>query len=392
MAIYRTGNTVFIEYDGSDGYDWATAFNWQDVVDASDTNGWGMTYQNHVYFIPFAIRLMEGTYFRLYIADESITLVFTGSSPDSGNSYWYRSDYGSFSRIGYTTDHRYLGVVRMLADEDAVPQLNRRVAFWGNVLMKNTIVERGHYGYMNGDSESLLATAENCYFLRFWFGMSTGDYTSLENVIKNGGYYGFQTSGTYSVDNVTLVNSWIAVLWSGGSGTWRNLKIQDNRGPSETYIRAGNGDKLATFLDCQIDKTKMNFYNSGSGSNMVEQELKTTFSIFVRDGDDNVVQGATVNVYGQDDTLLFTDITDVNGEISEESVRYYYKWRQVASGATVDEGTTDYEPLRVEVSKSGFDTITVNEIYIDPGVKTTMRQTLLATEPEPLKFKKLIVD
>lgn len=390
MAITKSGTTVSVEYDGSNGYDWNTAYSWASIVAASDAGGWGMTYQNNTYFIPFSVHILPDTYFKLYQGDTPLVLIFTCPTPD--DVYWYRSWGGSHSRIGWDGGYNDVWSVYMSADPDIVPAVSRRAAFWGEVDMINTIIQHAYYGYVNGDSDSLLATVKNCYFLNCWFGMYTGNYTALENVVKTGGFYGFQTAGTYSVDNVTIARSNISLLWSGGSGTWRNLKIQDNNSTYETYVRCGVGDRLATFVDCQLTKAGLGFYNSGSGSNLVEQELKTTFSIFVNDEDGNGLNTVSVKLYGQDDTLLLDSATDVNGELLDQETRYYYKWRQVSGGATVDEGSTDYEPLKLVLSKSGYNTLTVHDINVESGVKTTMRQTLVATEPEPLRITGLKVD
>ena len=389
MAITKTGTTVNVEFDGTKGYDWNTAYSWADVVAASDVGGWGMTYQNNTYFIPFSVHILSGTYFKLYQSNVPLTLVFTCPLPDS--VYWYASFAGSHSLIGIDLDYDDVWTVYMMADPLVVPSGNRRAYFGGECTMVNSVIQHAYYGYFYGESESLLSIARNCYWLNCHFGMATNNYSVLENVYKNGGHYGFQTGGTYSVDNVTILRSYNALLWSGGTGTWRNVKMRYT-GNYNTMVRAGNGDKLCTFVDCEIDKTKMVFYNSGTGANMVEQELKTTFSIFVKDEDGNDLDAVSVVVYGQDDTILFSDVTDLNGEILDEEIRYYYKWRQVASGATVDEGESDYEPLKIVLSKSGYDTISVYDINIDPGNKTIVRQTLVATEPEPLRLTGLKVD
>ncbi len=390
MAITKSGTRVTLTADGSDGYDWAHPYTMADILAASDAGGWGMTKQNNVYFIPFSIYNTANTYWTIR-EDNCITLIFTCTVPD--DVYYINTPVDSHTRIGLDTGYNDIWTVRIIGDIDSIPSNNRRCYFAGDVEMVNTLWEQAYYGYFYGQS-GFLSTARNCMFANCWFGVATGDYTILENVIKTGGYYGFQSAGTYSVDNVLIANSNNAILWSGDSGVWSNVKIQ-NCDNNHTMIRAGNGDKLATFIDCQIDKNKMTFYNSGSFTCLAEQELKTTFSIFVYDENETVLNNATVSVYGQDDTLLFTDVTDINGEIGNETIRYYYKWRQMAGGSQIDEGTTDYEPLKVVVSKSGYYSTIVPDIYITPGEKTTMRSVVRSIpppEPEPLRITGLKVD
>jgi hypothetical protein len=373
MTITKSGTRVTLTADGSDGYDWTTAYDMDDILAASDVGGWGMTKVYDTYFVPFTIWIDADTYFNMYLIARTLTVVFTGAVRDDVYSYY--SDLNSHTRIGRDLDFNDQYCVHWKNDPE-VPSGNRRTYFGGDVTIANLSLQLSHYTYVVGNATNQ-AVCKNTTFNNLNFGLNVNDYSELYNVQVNVATYGFWVGGNPIMQDCKIINASIGMLASNPYQRAEGLKVY-NTESWDTYLRAAAGDKQLELVDCEMEKSKLYFYNSGTTESLSEQWLITTMTLNITDANKNIIPEADVLVLSAAGETLFSGQTDVNGKIDGQEVKYFYKWRIADSTGTLDEGETDYEPLSIHISKDGYDPVSLNEVYVTKGVPTVMNATLLA--------------
>lgn len=377
MPITKSGTRISVIYQAGDpkGNSFSNPYTLADVYAASVAGSWSppVTVKNNIYDVPYSLYI-EGatTYFRMS-SNVYDGLTLSATAP---------TDVYQF----YCTGRLYIGNAFSSTGADGfgstiicttlVPINNRRMYISGYCLIRNSTINLFQYVYIYGLNSTDRAILRECLINYFQFGVATNNYSDFENVLINGGYYGAQLTGSYKLDNVTIVNHYVGILVPGAATfTSRNV-ILKNITLYDVYLRVGVGNTTSIFVDSIIDETKLSFYTSGSTNSLVTHQLKTTLKGTVRDSAGNLIDGANVKVYGVEGTLLL-DTNTVLGIIAESEILYYTKFQRMVGGVVTETGSTDYLPYRIVISKSGyFDTI-LPAVDVTPGVKTIRDITLL---------------
>lgn len=203
----------------------------------------------------------------------------------------------------------------------------------------------------------------------------------LENMNYNNG-----TVGTTTIDNLSMIitrsgvsTQYVVNHVTANIAKIKNLTILDSPyhmvlanifyGTSGLEIR---NVKFPTGY--VLDTSKFLFYNDGAFT-----KIFSTFNLHLKDENGDPMNGATVNLYCEDDHSL--DIlgltTDIDGNIAEQDLLYRYFLR--ISGSVVDQGITD--TWKLEVTKSGYSKITEIETINGLAVIRELGMTPIDTTP-----------
>ena len=386
MGITKSGTRVTCTVDGSKGYSVASAFTMNDIFDESEANGWGMiknivglSQLLYVFYVPFSIYIDDDTYFIMYQYGKQLAIFFNCEVPDDYYPFFSRNK--SHVLIGREGSGSNQDPVMISVVGVANSTSYRRMWFAGDIKICNLHLFGSNYTYLLGSAaDNAQAIMKNSFLHDLNFALQFNDSAEMYNVQRNKGTYGFWANtieGTAIMEDCVIVYCYYGILCQGYYNRAKGIKIINSE-YGDTYMRCGNGgDKVSEWVDCTIDKAKIGWYNSGSTPNTLnEQFLISTTTFHIKDVNNDPVSGASVKVYSAQDTLLFEGITDENGEIIEEEIKYYYAWRIASGAVTDDEGSTDYEPLRIVISKSPFRDTEINDIYIVSGQPTVIYATL----------------
>lgn len=251
--------------------------------------------------------------------------------------------------------------------------LHRRYYLSGNVIVANTTFIYWWYAYIFGSSTSD-AYIYDSMFNHTQFGVATNEYTNIDGFYAIGGYYGSAISDFKTGNNINISDSSIAMIVQGlGEKTLKGVVV--NRSNTyDTFLKiGGTTHRLYNFVDCKVNKEKIAFWGSvTTGSWLSRQTLKSTFN-FKTD------INATINVYNNVDKLVYSGLTDINGEVTSE-ISYYIKEIN-GEGTDYVEIIEDYEPFKVIISKPNYETTTIEDVYVVAGQPTIIRETLKKQVP-----------
>lgn len=370
MAITKSGTRVTLTAEAGVADSWTTAYDMDDILAASDAGGWGMSRVFDTYFIPFSIYVESETYFTCYLISSCIKIEFTGAVRDDVYSYY--SSTTSHTRIGRDLDYNDQYAVHW-SNNPEVPSGNRRTYFGGDAMIANMALNLSHYTYLYG-SAGYQAVMKNSYLNDLNFAIVANNYAEMYNVQRNEGTYGFWTGGDTTVyDDCLIVNANIGVLASNPVMRFKGLRIYNTQS-YDTYLRAFAGDKVLDLVDCEVTKSKLYFYNSGTNNDCIaEHFLWTTTTVYVKDENGDPMENADVTITAPDDTVLLTAQTNAQGMIDPVEVKYYYKARRANPDTSYDDIIVDYEPMKVTVSKAGYLDGTLSDVYVNAGQETILR-------------------
>jgi len=105
---------------------------------------------------------------------------------------------------------------------------------------------------------------------------------------------------------------------------------------------------------------------------------KISYNINVVDAGGNALNGATVKMYDKDNTLLFTETTDANGNIAEQEIT-----RELVSLVVLVVTTDPKSPFKIVVSKAGYKTY---EEYVSYDESEAVKKTI------PMEYIKTNID
>lgn len=380
MPITLTGTRITVQYEAGDskGYSLANPYSFDDIVEASNLGGWipAVTKRENYFNIPYSVYVLGiDTYFR----DIGNPVNIINFSPIAPNDYYNFYTLDAHIRFGIidTTNK-----VTMLINGTTAS--GGRLYLKGDVILLNTELHEFNYSYLYGD-DNYIAYIENAHLVNLAFGLASNERTAFKDVLIIGGSYSMQANGFYSVENLLLkgCNNCAILMQSSTNGVLPSIKIKTNAS-RHTMLRTGTSpiDKTAIFLDCEIDANKMTFYVSGSLRTLSndKQFLQTTTNFIIKDALGVGISGAQITVLGSDNTILLNNSTDEDGLLTD--IVTYFMIEQILDNLIVlDTIKHFYEPLKIIVSKSGFDDLEIQSVYITSGVKTVIRGTLKETIP-----------
>lgn len=380
MPITLDGNQIILTHDEGEsvGSSFSNPYTMSHLV--SESQNWDVPIQQieEVFIIPYSIFVKDGAYFAVYHSIYNIVMNFISSL--TTYNYQLRCSDGGHLRLGLDDDGYKVRTVTVMIDNN-VPTNYRKIYLRGDVTIFNTVFYKFYYGYIYGD-EGALAYVENTSAYNTKYGFSFNAYTDIKNCNFIGGFYGLQLGAANTSENVLIDRHMNGLLVTGSYVRMNKVKISRCEA-NDTYVRFGNSsNRVAEFVDSQIEKDRMNFYTSGTNSTAFsEQKLISTFSLQLKDADGNVIENANMCIFNKFSEKLFEAYTDQNGEIPEAYVEYYSKYRKLLPDGTIEDVEKDHEPLRVEVSKVGYEVSITDGVFIIPGVPTVFRMVINLITP-----------
>lgn len=164
----------------------------------------------------------------------------------------------------------------------------------------------------------------------------TNSPSDINDVHCNAGYYGIYAAHTgkeITVRNISSTNNTIDIAAGGSSGS--NINVIDPVNSIQTVQITGVEDAW------------------------IKEQY--TVNINVKKADGTNLAGVNVKCFDKDDNEAFSVNTDANGDIAEQTVTYK-KWEGT------DETLTEYTPHKFVVSKTGYETLEIENYTVDRPV------------------------
>jgi len=222
---------------------------------------------------------------------------------------------------------------------------------------------------------------------------------------------------TSSVNIKNLTISRYDVAFNLGPGTYTNVRAlygsrlfqtttssvincrglyTDTNSTSVVYLIGANAQ--VTLIDTVYKNSLLARAASDSTGSWIKDQFSFNLTVY-EDGGNTAINGASIKMYDNTDTLLVDTTTDSNGEITEQYITRIYA---TCTGTTIT--STSMLPIKMVVSGSGYETY---EEYLNPSDSSAIvksislkpivpiRQTLdgellLANQPETGSSAKLL--
>ena len=303
-----------------------------------------------------------------YFADQEKTIIFTSDVV---------LDY--HERAIYVTRHAYFWIGE--GDEDT------RTGHRGCVFDGRDMTLNSWCGFIDADSESDVRLY-GCVFLAERYASLIAIINLRGNIARvwscfiEGGGTGVYPTDNLDMNDVEIIDcsfgigygyqpaypfTNIVVMYSGSAGVYfyadQAYNLFNTRfAKNHTTIHTWDLRTTARLTDCEADVWSIDWGGSPTADAKVERAY--TFKVKVTDKDGNPIDGALVELYDKNGNLVFRELTNANGEISEHSI--------VSITYTPTE-TIDNNPYTVKISKDGYTPLEV-QITIDRTMKNLVWQ------------------
>jgi len=351
------------------GFSESSPCTFEDIYNASVTNGWGIVDKigDYTYIIRAKIVIGDGstwTYFKdtlkVVIFTSDVELDYHEAIFDVlRHAYFWLGEVDEDTRTGHSG---CIIITRDVVFNSYAFTIHNRaeaeIKLGGTVIYSEPEYELQHNLWLDDGSINKIYC---CRVIGGASGIKMTKYLDVNEVTvqdaNRGWNYGTTTEWTISNVTVEYCNTGLYV-YDGWSVTVSNSRFAKN------YYTIGTGDLATTVRlnDCWADEWKIQW--SGSPSEDAKVERAYTFKVKVTDKDGNAIQNALVELYDKNGNLVFSELTDSNGETSEHSI--------VSITYTSTE-TIDNNPYTVKITKSGYTPLEA-EITIDRTMKNLVWQ------------------
>jgi len=351
------------------GFSEASPCTFEDIYNASVTNGWGVVdkVDTNTYVFKAKLKIGDGSTWT-YFADKMKTIIFTSdveldyaekAIEVTRHGYFWIGEGDEATRSGHsgcTFDGRDMTLnswcALLYSDTES------DVRLYGSVLIAERYASLIAMTNLNGD----VARIWNCFICGGGTGIYPRPNVDVNNVVViDCGYgigYGYQPA--YPFTNLT-------VMYCNSSGVyWYADQVYNlyNTRFAKNHYTIWTHDLKATarLTDCEADVWSIGW--GGSPTEDAKIERAYTFKVKVTDKNGNPIENALVELYDKDGNLVFAELTDANGEISEHSI--------VSITYTPTE-TIDNNPYTVKITKEGYTPLEA-KITIDRTMKNLVWQ------------------
>ena len=297
----------------------ATPFSFEDVYQASESNGWGVVekIKEAQYYVK--AHLVLGDYETpTYFAHENFSAQI--GTPDEPRDFTVRIANVRFVK-GKLVCH------------------NSGVLSWrGNFEFKHMVVIRTTKAYVGSSMDSTFNFTD-CYFSGAKLYPAGYSTMNLERCWFNCPF----DVGAGSVIN--WVNSLLdnATMYLAGNQYFYNLEVTNPR-PIVFDLAYPNTKLYLRDSWFELSRLKHRYDND-------ETYVQWSFHIRVTDKEGNPVSGADVYLYNNKDELVFHEVTDINGEIP---LKYVTQYKITGQGVGEELNVEDFNPHRLVVEKFGY--------------------------------------
>jgi len=334
----------------------------EDLYQADVTNGWGVIDKMgpHTYRVNCYLKGHTG----LYWYDEDVSIAFCdGMSPGSSSNYQFGKISGDLTDRGANLRFENTWLCSI-----TFPTLNA----YRSTFTFSYHISSGDIGltYIRFDAGLI----QDCHVVKLrYFQPNSLANCKLKNVIMSGYDVGFG-AGKAVFENVRALS---------GSRLYQLVGTQNTRG--EGLYCAGS---VVFAISCS---GYLELVNSYYGSYMATGDCtgfrlydNITYNVNVVDNNGDALNNATVKMYDKDDTLLFTETTDANGDITEQEFS-----RELTTMVVLVRTIDPKSPFKIVVSKPGYKTYEEYVSYDESvGVsKTVALENRTWNYSQPLSWK-----
>ena len=351
------------------GFSESSPCTFEDIYNASVNNGWGVVdkVDTNTYVFKAKLQIGDGSTWT-YFVDKEKTVIFTSDVVIDyheaiilvkRHAYFWIGEGDEETRTGHrgcifdvreTVFNSWAFVIHNESEGD--------VRLYGVTIINKSFAEYSHNLWLEGSVN------------RVWSCQVKGGLSGIyptENLDVNeflvqdcsqGWIYGYNP--IYPITNVIIEYNGNGVYYYADQVyNLRNARFMKNNTTINTYdLKAP-----ARLTDCEADVWSINWGGSPD-PDKAKIERAYTFKVKVTDKDGNPIDGALVELYDKNGNLVFRELTDENGEISEHSV--------VSITYTPTE-TIDNNPYTVKITKEGYTPLEV-KITIDRTMKNLVWQ------------------
>ena len=351
------------------GFSESSPCTFEDIYNESVTNGWGVVDKVGVNTYVFKAKLQIGdgetwTYFKdtlkVVIFTSDVVLDYHEAVFDVlRHAYFWLGEVDEDTRTGHsgciiiTRDvvfNNYAFIIHNRAGGE--------IKLGGTVIFSEPERELQHNLWLEDGSINKIYC---CRVIGGASGIRMTKYLDVNEVVIQDASRGWN----YGTTTEWLITNVIVEYCGTGLFAYSNLAVTvSNSRFAKNYYTIGTIDLDATvrLIDCWADKWRIQW--GGSPTENAKIERAYTFKVKVTDKDGNPIQNALVELYDKNGNLVFAELTDANGEISEHSV--------VSITYTPTE-TIDNNPYTVKITKNGYTPLEV-EITIDRTMKNLVWQ------------------
>ncbi|MDL1957030.1 MAG: carboxypeptidase-like regulatory domain-containing protein [Candidatus Desulfofervidus auxilii] len=353
------------------GFSEAFPCTFEDIYNASVTNGWGVVDKPTDNSYVFEAKLVIGDSSTwTYFADKLKTVMFKDIEPDwnrgaieiTRHAYFWIGEGDEATRTGYdgciflwelALNDRWVMFIYGLNESD--------VRLYGSIIQTNYGTVLGQDRPEGVHLKGTIARVWSCYLQHIYVGFLPESTTDANDVhIIGCPWVGMYPQATPQYLNLIFVEHCDTAVyyWAGWKADIFNGVFLKNNRMVEWY----NADTIQRLTDCESDN--WNIIWSGTPTANAKLERAYTLKIKVTDKDGNSIQNALVELYDKNSNLVFAELTNSNGETSEHSI--------VSITYTPTE-TIDNNPYTVKITKDGYTTLEV-QITIDRTMKNLVWQ------------------
>ena len=331
------------------GFTEASPCTFEDIYNASVINGWGVVNKptDDSYVTKSKLVIGDGSTWT-YFADIRKTAIFTGDVVLNYGDTLVTVKRHAYFRLGEGDATKRSGTSGCVVDARDITVNSWCVLIRGetesNVELygSTTICERYESLINVLNLNGLIARVYDCLIQGGGSAVSPRPNLDMNHVtVEDASYgisYGYQPAYPFSRIIVKFCDA--GVYWYSNQvyDLYDTVFKSNNR-----EILTINLDATARLVDCELET--WNIVWSGSPTEDGKVERAYTFKVKVTDKDGNPLQNALVELYDKDDNLVFSDLTDANGETSEHVVvSIVYKSTE----------TIDKNPHTIKINKSGY--------------------------------------
>jgi len=351
------------------GFSESAPCTFEDIYNESVNQGWGVVEKptENTYVFKAKLQIGDGSTWT-YFKDTLKTVIFTSDVEldyheavfdIQRHAYFWLGEVDEDTRTGHSgcilivrdvVFNNYAFIIHVRAEAE--------MKLGGTVIINEPRRELSHNLWLEDGSVNKIWS---CRIVGGASGIKMTKYLDVNEVViqdaTRGWNYG--TTSEYPITNV-IVEYCDAGLFAYSIFS---VTVSNSRFAKNYYtISTIDLDATVRLNDCWADQWRISW--GGTPTENAKIERAYTFKVRVTDKNGNPIDGALVELYDKNGNLIFRELTNTNGEISEHSI--------VSITYTPTE-TIDNNPYTVKITKEGYTPLEV-KITIDRTMKNLVWQ------------------
>lgn len=290
---------------------------------------------------------------------------------------------GSNFYIGADSDYTKRGCILMANQTTAKAFQFRYNTFIYECTFQSTTNQNYHLWFVGSAGSPV--TLKRCQFIKVGQIGTPGVGYSLDNVIFDDnlivGSYGIYYKSTddfLSIDNLKAIGLIVYIYAIDSSTkTGRNWICPRGNINIRAYYSRVIGINLIDSLIGGTMTLNVSTLTAGYVGAKAFVDFYSTFSFYIENGDN-----AIIKVWNKNDILLLDSVLDGSGELEDQELKYWERSVEKITDAP-DTYTTineKYTPFRIEITRAGWETLTIEGVEIVDGEPTNIFGTMVYPE------------